>query len=361
MANRAKIAGICGVGLAILGIAVGVGWKGDPVIATYNGGQIRHSELVQAMESEFGAEMLQELLTKRLIDAAVKKHNLIPSEVELELWIEDYKQQPEIQEVIAAGQLDVGKLREHLRTTVPLYYLAILDIPEKDREKYFETHRAEFEQMELAHIMLGSESEARQLRERITGPDSFATMAIVHSMDDRNRDFAGALGRVTRAELEESFGSDTTQALFKIPVGQISRPVQSTSGAWHLFLVKSRSLDYQSLKRRVVEVMAQQNLAKYMEKMRDASNINITWQPPQVSPTATPTTTTSPTAAVATPSASTTPPSPGTSASPTATKKATSDISPGKSSSATLGGAEATKSGTAVMPTVSNDENENSN
>ena len=283
MAKQAIIGGLCGFGLAaVLGGCAYWLYPGDPVIATYRGGEIRHSELVNGMESEFGAEMLQEIITKRLISQAVSEHNLALSDVDLELWVDDYKQQPEVQEVLAAGQFDEAKLREHLRTTVPLYYLALLDTPETEREKYFETHRGNFEQMELSHILLGSESEARQLRERITGPDSFATMAIVHSLDERNRDFAGSLGRVTRAELEDSFGPEVAKALFKVPLNHISRPLQGVAG-WHIFLVKSRTTDYQALKRRVIAEMAQPKLGACLETLRDSSEIKVLWKAPPVS------------------------------------------------------------------------------
>ena len=261
-----------------------IGWcciSHDSAAATFQGGTIRHSELTAALEDEFGAEMLQELITKRIIAKAIADNHLALSDVDLALWADDYQLRPEVQEIVAAGQLDVEKLRQNLRTTVPLYYLAIKDISETEREKYFADHRADFEQLDLSHILLGSEAEAAQLRQRISSPESFTTMAIVHSLDDRNRDFSGALGRVTRSELEASFSTQDVQSLFKMVPGTVSRPMKANSGRWHLFLVKKRITGYEDLKRQVVARLAEPKLADCLEKLRDQAQVKILWQPPK--------------------------------------------------------------------------------
>ncbi len=282
--NRAATVGMCGLGLILLGSITFACWPRDPLVARYQGGAIKRSELVNALERDYGEDTLQQMLTQRLIDQAIASQGLKLSDVDLELWVADYKKRVDVQEVTAAGQFDEAKLREHLRTTVPLYYLALKDVDEKEREKYFEEHRSHFEQLELSHILLGSEEEAIRLRERITGPDSFATMAIVHSLDDRNRDFNGALGRVSRAELEESFSDKDVQSLFKVPLQHVSRPMQSASGGWHLFLVQGKATDYQSLKRLVVAEMAQPRLVKCLEELRDKAQVEILWTPPPALP-----------------------------------------------------------------------------
>lgn len=278
--NKNVSLSIFGIGLSILVAAGWYAYPKDQTIATFNGGSITKSELDESLEAEFGQEMLQELITRRLIDKAVADNHLAISDVELSLWMEDYQQRPDVQEIIAAGQLNKEKLRENLRTSVPLYYLALKDISEQERETYFETHRSNFEQLELSHILLGSQEEALQLRQRITGPESFATMAIVHSLDDRNRDFSGSLGKVTRAELESSFSAEDVSSLFKMQPGTVSRPMVSQSGGWHLFLVKKRTTDYQQLKRQVVAQMAEPKLSSCLEKLRNDGQVQVLWTSP---------------------------------------------------------------------------------
>lgn len=279
--NKKTTIGLCAIGLAVLAT---VGWccfPHDSTAASFKGGTISRSELVAALENEFGAEMLQELITKRIIAQAIAERHLALSDVELALWVDEYQLRPEVQEIVAAGQLDIERLRDNLRTTVPLYYLAIEDISETEREKYFADHRASFEQLDLAHILLGSEAEALQLRQRITTPESFTTMAIVHSLDDRNRDFSGALGRVTRAELESSFSAQDVQSLFKMAPGTVSRPMKASSGRWHLFLVKKRVTNYEDLKRQVVAHLAEPKLSACLEKLRNQAQVQVLWQSPK--------------------------------------------------------------------------------
>ncbi len=263
--------------LAIISIVLAyrVFFPKDPVVAQYCDKTITESELREELLKRCGEDVLGDLLTEKIVSEALEKNAISVSDEEIALWAADYRKRPDAQEIIASGQLDEVKLRNNLKTSVPLYYLAVADIPEKEREEYFKKNKSRFEEVELKHILLGSEKEAEDLSKRIKGEDSFNVMASVHSIDEKSRDCSGSLGRVTRKELEDAFGKENADAIFNLKIDELSSPFESLGGGWHLFWVKSRATDYADLKRRVIEELAQKNLQKALEKLRDEANVKI--------------------------------------------------------------------------------------
>ncbi|MGM9999635.1 MAG: peptidylprolyl isomerase [Candidatus Bruticola sp.] len=247
----------------------------DPVVAEFSGEVIRCSRLDSELRKLFGRETLQNMITDRLIDKAVAQHNCSVTENELNEWVADYKKRPDAQELVASNQLDIDKLKANLRRSVPLYKLVLGNVSEAERKKYFNQRASSFEEMELRGILLGSESEANELSVRINGEDAFAAMALVHSLDIQTRDIGGSLGRVTRAELEESFDPLSVKELFAQKVGTLSAPMASNSGGWYLFWIKSRTTDYDHLRLRVIEVMAAERLQPFLEQLCTQAGVKI--------------------------------------------------------------------------------------
>lgn len=247
----------------------------DPIVAKFSGETIRSSQLSAELRERFGRDTLQDMITERLLDKAIAKAGCTVSEAELQDWVADYKKRPDAQELLASNQLDVAKLQENLRRSVPMYKLILHNVPESERKQYFSDHVATFEEMELKGILLGSEAEAEELASRIKGEDIFSAMALVHSLDLQTRDIGGNLGRVTRQELTESFDPLSVKELFAQKVGTLSTPMASNSGGWYLFWIKSRTTDYEHLRLRVMEVMATEKLQAFLENLRNQAGVEI--------------------------------------------------------------------------------------
>lgn len=247
----------------------------DPPAAEFSGEVISMSSLDEKLRELFGRETLEELITQRLVDKAVVQSGLEVAPSEIDKWVADYKKRPDVQEMAVSGQLDVEKLRRSLHRSVLMYKLILQDVSEPERKKYFQDNRSRFEEMEMRGILLGSEAEAAELAGRATSLDAFSSMAVVHSLDTHTRDIGGRLGRVTRAELEESFDPLSVQELFNQKIGSVSQPMASSSGGWYLFWICSRTVDYDSLRLRVMEAMASERTGQFLERLRLQANVKI--------------------------------------------------------------------------------------
>ncbi len=282
--------------LVVLVLTLGVGaacaalaWHRNRPVARVNSQSISSAELSRELHERFGAEVLQDLVNQRLVAQAAEEAGLTAGEAEIDAWVADFRRRPEARALLDSGRLAEERLRRNLSTVVPLYRLALQDVAEEERKQYFRLHRPEFEELQVRHIRLGTRAEATELRQRIHAPADFLTLAGVHSQDQSTRANGGDLGRVTRAELEQSFAAADVDGLFSLALNGLSEPLQSASGGWHLFLVEGRTVHYDGVRRRVLEVMARQHLDACLERLRAKARIEILLPSAQaISPQASP-------------------------------------------------------------------------
>lgn len=90
---------------------------------------------------------------------------------------------------------------------------------------------SEYTQVKAAHILVGSESRAKALKNRIDNGESFSDVAKKYSSCPSG-EFGGNLGYFERGKMVKEF----EDAAFALPVGVVSNPVQTQFG-WHLIKV----------------------------------------------------------------------------------------------------------------------------
>jgi hypothetical protein len=128
-----------------------------------------------------------------------------------------------------------------------LSYYAKLGLTEADfRKIYFEsqiyrqrvsdivtayvTH--EQEQVWARHILVADKATSQSIRKQLLAGADFATLAAQSSLDTGSKDKGGDLGWFGKGKMLAEFET----AAFTLQVGEISQPVQTTSG-WHIIQV----------------------------------------------------------------------------------------------------------------------------
>jgi parvulin-like peptidyl-prolyl isomerase len=91
------------------------------------------------------------------------------------------------------------------------------------------------EQARARHILVATEEEAQQVIERLEAGEAFADLAQELSTDKGSGEVGGDLGFVPR----NRFVAPVEEAIFSLPIGQISEPVESQFG-WHIIEVLER-------------------------------------------------------------------------------------------------------------------------
>jgi parvulin-like peptidyl-prolyl isomerase len=161
-------------------------------------------------------------------------------------------------------------------------------LDEADVRKYFEAHKAEFEQVRARHILIrvqGSPAavrpgqkdlteaealaKAQDLRKRIEAGEDFAQLARQESDDTGSAVNGGDLGFFRRKQMVPSF----EQAAFALQPGELSEPVKSPLG-YHVIKVEAKeSKSFEDVRPELERRMRPEQAQKTLEELQKRSQV----------------------------------------------------------------------------------------
>jgi parvulin-like peptidyl-prolyl isomerase len=141
----------------------------------------------------------------------------------------------------------------------------ILEVTEKDEDV----------SRRVRGILLGSEQEANEVREKLLNGEDFDSLASTLSQDTQSKDFGGDLGWV-----QKGFGNETiADAAFSLDTGDISEPIYdesitTTGGYW---IVKTLERDTERpIDSTIRDELKQNEFTAWLENLRETNDIEQT-------------------------------------------------------------------------------------
>ncbi len=229
--------------LAVLALGASVQAE-DSVIASINGREITRERFYEALESEFGAMVLQQMIIEELLSA---RQDELGVEVTDEMFSEYIMRivsqlggEAGLQQFLAQNQISMAQLEEQIYWNLLLTELtqAEVEITDEELEAWFEDNKERFdipEQVKASHILLDTEEEAEELRARVEDGEAFADLAEEFSLDPGSGPRGGDLGFFGQGMMVPEF-----EALaFEMGVGDMG--IVESSFGWHLILVTDKA------------------------------------------------------------------------------------------------------------------------
>lgn len=128
------------------------------------------------------------------------------------------------------------------------------------------------EEVKARHILVETQDEARDIKEKIARGEKFEDMAKAHSRDPGTKDNGGLLGFFSRGQMVPQF----EQAAFTAQPNEVTDPVQSRFG-WHLILVEEKRKKplpkFDEVKDRILNSMIHQKAQAVAQKLRSDAKI----------------------------------------------------------------------------------------
>lgn len=113
-------------------------------------------------------------------------------------------------------------------------------VTDEDLQPLYEQQQQQYTTVEVSHILVDTEAEARAVADEVT-PENFAEIAADRSIDTQSAQNGGSLGSFSEAQFLQTFDPTFAQAALALDVGQISAPVQTQFG-WHVIELNRRDV-----------------------------------------------------------------------------------------------------------------------
>ena len=214
--------------------------------ASVNGEKITKEELDTKLTEMYGADILDSLITNKVIEmeAAKEKVKVTGNEIDEELTKlqESYGGEEAFAAALEQNQVSMDRIREDIE----IYLLAekmigaSIDVSEEEMKTYFEENKDSFdqkEQVKASHILVEDEATATKVKKELDQGKDFAELAKEYSTDSSNAADGGDLGYFGKGEMAEEFEN----AAFALEAGAISEPVKTEFGYHIIKLVDKKA------------------------------------------------------------------------------------------------------------------------
>jgi parvulin-like peptidyl-prolyl isomerase len=237
----------------------------DAVLATYNGGEVKQSEVEaqvkSAMQGNFpgGKKSMEEL-------SAQERHDLVRTyvtQIVLQKEVSDAKleEEPKVKEQLEAlkrqfliEQFLVHKVKAH-----------VTEKQLKDAYNKFAKENASRVEAHVQHILVKTEEEAKKIAERLKKGEAFEALAKELSIDS-TKENGGDLGFIEQGRTLK----EIDDVVFKMKEGKYSNPVKTDFG-WHVIkLIEKRKVkvpEFKEVRQRLEHQLGMQYVQGYVEEL----------------------------------------------------------------------------------------------
>lgn len=256
------------VSMALSGLLMGCS-STDPV-ATVGDAKITEEELTDSLVMQYGAEVLDILISNKIVELEAEKAKISVTDGEIEeeykTYIDYYGNEETLTKTLESYGMSADKFRDELQSSIltEKVLASTIKITDNELEMFFEENKANYatvEQVEASHIAVEDEATANKVVEHLNAGEEFAELAAQYSTDSSSSENGGELGRFGRGAMEREF----EDVAFGLEVGEISKPVKTEEG-FHIIKVtdkvEAKEAVYDDFKEKVYEELMNQKMTE---------------------------------------------------------------------------------------------------
>ena len=286
--NRTVVALVLTAALVAGGAVTLLAQSQDDVVAWVNGEPITRDELYEEMVRYVGTQVLDEMILIKLVRQQAAQRGVEVSEDDVAAQLaaieEDVGGPEQLKSVLQMYNMTYDDLKQQVNLNLLLRALVApeIEVTEDEIRSYFDENRERLgqpEQVRARHILVETEEQAKELKERLEAGEDFAALAKEHSIDRGSAARGGDLGWFGRGVMVEPF----EKAAYSLKPGEISDPVQTDFG-YHLILVEERReareavLDEETrsaIEEQLREEKLSQRIPEWLDELRSKADVEI--------------------------------------------------------------------------------------
>jgi peptidyl-prolyl cis-trans isomerase C len=203
-------------------------------------------------------------------DSPEEKEELLNIMISREVLAQEAKRaglekQKEVQEKIR-------NLSQEVLISAMVDRIATQRLTEPNMKGFYEKNRDSFREVHASHILVGTEQEAKDLKEKLDKGADFAELAKKFSKDPGSAEQGGDLGFFTQERMVKSF----SEAAFALKVNEVSGPVKSPFGYHLIKTLETRpAKKFEELGPPDIQALKNEMINKEIEKLKEGSKIEV--------------------------------------------------------------------------------------
>jgi foldase protein PrsA len=221
-------------------------------------------------DAAFTGQVLGRQIQYVLVDREIERRKLKITEADLRAARDEVAQQAGGVDILNAFPKDYQDVLVERAAKVDALTVSLSgqQASEEAARAYYNSHKDDFTDACVAHILVSSKEKADQLKARLAGGEDFGAVAKAESQDTQSAAQNGELGCDINADTISV--PEFIQAVRGQPLGQVGDPVKTQFG-FHLILVKSRAVPpFEKVVDRAREHVVTASKSKLQEWINDA-------------------------------------------------------------------------------------------
>ena len=217
---------------------------------------------MQARLFQLQNDVLRQVVDRWLLREVARQEGIELDEAELNALIEKEKKRvldsgryPNWEEFLKANGLTDSSFAQVIADT--LLYGELLSAQEVDNQG---------EQIELAHIVVGTEAEAYEVENRLQAGESFESLAAAYSVDSQTKDNGGNLGWFSKDMMQP----EVAEKAWELDPGQTSGIITTTGG---YAIIKLLAREVRALEATALRQRQQDAVMSLLSEVRAAADI----------------------------------------------------------------------------------------
>lgn len=240
----------------------------DNYVAKVGGVKISQEELNKALNKQYGATVLDTLISDKVIELEAEKKSVTVSkkaiQSQLDTLATQYGSEEALESALASNNMTISDAKKSTKTYLLTKKLIepTLDITDSELKSYFKENKDNYNQaaqVKASHILLNDKKTANSVLAKLNDGGDWDKLAKKYSQDSSNASDGGNLGYFTKSDMDENFA----EAAFSMKVGETSKIVKSSYG-YHIIKVTGKKVakeaKYADVKDKVKEAVVEQKI-----------------------------------------------------------------------------------------------------
>lgn len=300
-AARAPVAVVSGRAITTQDYQQMVNYQRFSLITTL-GGQVQQETLVNFLQNQLPQSVLENMIQQVLIEQYAAEAGITVTNEEVQTVIEEQfgftgdvpTAAPPAGTAVTTTETTSTLTREEFNTALSNYLKALKEQAGLSESQYRRIIRGQLlrdkvqeqvtadvpttaHQVHVRHILVETEEEAQQVRQRLLDGEDFAKVAEEVSTDTSTAKDGGDLGWLGLGETAGQYGAEFEKAAFSQPIGAPSEPIQSQFG-YHVIEVLERDED-RPLSPVQLDQARQERFFEWLQERQTTADIQRYWTP----------------------------------------------------------------------------------